>query len=139
MEFPHTLSSIPLEIPFPLLVKEKYLTLQKISTRIAICKYSNLDKANKPQPIKFISGLNLKLQEAACRVFQIAVRRGERGYEKFCWWGGGGFVYWVLMMIWTFSKAKQHSVNTEHQLKKINLNIFIQWRGEGGWLLVERE
>ena len=38
---------------------------------------------------------------------------------------GGGFLYWTVIMIWTFSKAKQDSVNTEHQLKKINLNIFI--------------
>ena len=88
LEFPHTFSSLPLEIPFPVLVKEKYLTWQKINRRIAICKYSNLDKANKPQPIKFISGLNLKLQETACRLFQIAVRRGERGNQKFCWEGG---------------------------------------------------
>ena len=64
---------------------------------------------------------------------------GEGEWEILLVGGGGGFVYWVVMMIWTFSKAKQHSVNTEHQLKKINLNIFIQWRGEGGWLLVERE
>ena len=41
---------------------------------------------------------------------------GEGEWEILLVGGGGGFVYWVVMMIWTFSKAKQHSVNTEHQL-----------------------
>ena len=45
------------------LVKEKCLTLQKISVRIATFNLSNPDKANKPQPNKVISGSYFKLKE----------------------------------------------------------------------------
>ena len=51
------------------LVEEKCLTEQKINKRIATFKYSNPDKASKPQPIKIISGSNFKLKETACEMW----------------------------------------------------------------------
>ena len=134
-EFPHALSSVPLEILCPVLVKIKCLTLQKIKIRIATCKHSILDKGNKPQPIKIISGSNFKLKETVCRVFQIAVKRGWGAIRNFAWgifllgvrtWGG------VILMIWTFFKASNIIAFWEYWIS-IKMSVQGVWgKGMGG-------
>ena len=54
-----------------LLLEEKLITLEDINNKISCFSYSNVDKSNKPQPLKIFSGSNFKLKETACEMWNL--------------------------------------------------------------------
>ena len=71
--FEHLAVVVVISDALHVLVKEKCLTLQKISISRYTFKQSNPDKAIKQQPIKIIFGSNFKLKETACEMWNLII------------------------------------------------------------------
>ena len=53
------------------LVTQNKFSLQEFNNILSRFKYARIDKANKPQPLKIISGISFKLQETACEMWNL--------------------------------------------------------------------
>ena len=53
------------------LVTHKKIYLQEFNNILSRFEYARIDKANKPQPLKIISGISFKLKETACEMWNL--------------------------------------------------------------------
>ena len=53
------------------LVSQKKIYLQEFNNILSRFEYARIDKANKPQPLKIISGISFKLKETACEMWNL--------------------------------------------------------------------
>ena len=53
------------------LVGKKYFSLPELNNIISVFQYARIDKANKPQPLKLISGINFKVKQTACEMWNL--------------------------------------------------------------------
>ena len=50
---------------------KKYFSLPELNNIISVFQYARIDKANKPQPLKLISGINFKVKQTACEMWNL--------------------------------------------------------------------
>ena len=53
------------------LVGKKYFSLPELDNLISVFQHTRTDKANKPEPLKLISGINVKVKQTACETWNL--------------------------------------------------------------------